>query len=195
LLNLSHFKKHIHGVHQRCFGIIIGHIHELYVVILATTAKVTHRFHSWFVERWYHHRKRIINGGKNRPHDPTMWVLECWIILTVELRIVYVLMATRKKHEQLLDYFTINVIKDCPYNYGRIVQVLWKESSKKKNLYFEGVWNDAMWPLTFYIVFEPLGIVPLKIQNQWNFLIMCVTWWVIKWWSVDVLLKWKKKLK
>jgi hypothetical protein len=41
--------------------------------------------------------------------------------------------------------FTIDLIKDFPYNYGRIVQMLWKEGSKKKKIYFESAWNDAMW--------------------------------------------------
>ncbi len=41
-----------------------------------------------------------------------------------------------------------NVIKDISYNYERIIQVLWKNGNKKKkkkNLYFESVWNDVTW--------------------------------------------------
>ncbi len=44
-----------------------------------------------------------------------------------------------------ISIFTADVIKDCPYNYGRIVQMLWKEGSKKKKFNFESAWNDAMW--------------------------------------------------
>ncbi len=44
-----------------------------------------------------------------------------------------------------INIFIADVIKECPYNYDWIVQMLWKEGHKKKNLYFESVWNDAMW--------------------------------------------------
>jgi hypothetical protein len=44
-----------------------------------------------------------------------------------------------------INIFTADVIKD-PYNYDRLIQVLWKKGKKKKkNLYFESVWNDATW--------------------------------------------------
>jgi hypothetical protein len=37
-------------------------------------------------------------------------------------------------------------MKDFPYNYDKIIQVLWKEGNKKKKiLYVESVWNDATW--------------------------------------------------
>jgi hypothetical protein len=39
----------------------------------------------------------------------------------------------------------VNVIKDFSSNYDRIIEVLWKKGNKKKNLYFESVWNDATW--------------------------------------------------
>jgi hypothetical protein len=45
-----------------------------------------------------------------------------------------------------INIFTANVIKDFPYNYDRIIQELWKKGNKKKkNPYFERVWNDATW--------------------------------------------------
>jgi hypothetical protein len=44
-----------------------------------------------------------------------------------------------------INIFIADVIKDFPYNYDRTIQVLWKKGNKKKNLYFENVWNDATW--------------------------------------------------
>jgi hypothetical protein len=55
------------------------------------------------------------------------------------------LYGSKKKMDSYWIIFTIDIIKDFPYNYGRIVQMLWKEGNKKKNLYFESAWNDAMW--------------------------------------------------
>jgi hypothetical protein len=44
-----------------------------------------------------------------------------------------------------INIFNANVIKDFPYNYDKIIQVMWKKGNKKTNLYFENVWNDATW--------------------------------------------------
>ncbi len=45
-----------------------------------------------------------------------------------------------------INIFTTDVIKDFPYNYDKIIQVLWKKDNKKKIiLYFENVWNDGTW--------------------------------------------------
>jgi hypothetical protein len=41
-----------------------------------------------------------------------------------------------------INIFIVDVIKDFPYNYDRIIPVLWKKCNKKKNL-LESVWNDA----------------------------------------------------
>jgi late competence protein required for DNA uptake (superfamily II DNA/RNA helicase) len=38
-----------------------------------------------------------------------------------------------------INIFTIDVIKDFPYSYDIIIQVLVKERQKEKNLYFESV--------------------------------------------------------
>jgi hypothetical protein len=63
-----------------------------------------------------------------------------------------------------LDFFAIDVIKDYPYNCGKIVQVLWKEDNKNIYFYFEGVWNDVTWLFSkFHLCFEPSCIPPLKI--------------------------------
>lgn len=35
-----------------------------------------------------------------------------------------------------INLFTADIIKDCPYNYGRIVEVLWKEGRKEKKILF-----------------------------------------------------------
>jgi hypothetical protein len=42
-----------------------------------------------------------------------------------------------------INIFTADVIKDFPYNYDKIIQVLWKKGNKKKKNYFESVWNDV----------------------------------------------------
>ncbi len=46
-----------------------------------------------------------------------------------------------------INIFNANIIKDFPYNYDRIIQVLlWKKGNKEKKIfYFESVWNDATW--------------------------------------------------
>jgi hypothetical protein len=46
---------------------------------------------------------------------------------------------------KVLIFLMANVIKKFSYNYDRIIQMLWKKGNKKKNLYFENVWNDATW--------------------------------------------------
>jgi hypothetical protein len=57
--------------------------------------------------------------------------------------------------------FTTNVIKDHPYNYGKIVQVLWKKITKK---YFLILKVFKMMPCGFLkLNFEPLGLLPLKM--------------------------------
>jgi len=48
---------------------------------------------------------------------------------------------------KVLIFLMANVIKNFSYNYDRIIQMLWKKGNKKKNLYFESVWNDATWHL------------------------------------------------
>jgi hypothetical protein len=48
---------------------------------------------------------------------------------------------------KVLIFLMANVIKKFSYNYDRIIQMLWKKGNKKKNLYFESVWNDATWHL------------------------------------------------
>jgi hypothetical protein len=61
-------------------------------------------------------------------------------------------------------------------NYGRIAQVLGKDATRKKNLYFEGVWNDAMWHSEILdCIFEPSSLPPLTTLrtifaqiNCWN---------------------------
>jgi len=64
------------GVHQCYLGILVPHIHELYAIVPAAIANVTYRIRLWFVERWYHHGKRIVNGGKKKPHVPVKQVLK-----------------------------------------------------------------------------------------------------------------------
>ncbi len=62
-----------------------------------------------------------------------------------------------------INIFIADVIKDYPYNYGIIVQVLWKEGSKKKvSLFWKCLkWcHVALW--NFRLHFEPSGLPPLK---------------------------------
>ncbi len=35
-----------------------------------------------------------------------------------------------------INIFIKDVIKDCPYNYSRIVQVLWRKAARKKKILF-----------------------------------------------------------
>jgi hypothetical protein len=60
-----------------------------------------------------------------------------------------------------INIFTSDVIKDCPYNYGRIVQMLWKEGSKKKKIFILKVFE--MMPcdtLKFQIAIWTLKALP-----------------------------------
>jgi hypothetical protein len=57
-----------------------------------------------------------------------------------------------------INIFTADVIKDFPYNYDKIIQVLWKKGNQenKTNLYVESVWKMPHGTLKFQIVFWAL---------------------------------------
>jgi hypothetical protein len=60
-----------------------------------------------------------------------------------------------------INIFSVNVIKDCSYNYGTIIQMLWKKGGKKKNLFWKCLkWcHVALW--NFRLHFEPSSLPPL----------------------------------
>jgi hypothetical protein len=44
-----------------------------------------------------------------------------------------------------INIFTADVIKDFPYNYDKIIQVLWKKGNKEKKSYFLKWCHMALW--------------------------------------------------
>jgi hypothetical protein len=65
-----------------------------------------------------------------------------------------------------INIFTADVIKDFPYNYDKIIQVLWKKKGNKKKIkifmlkLFENDAHMALW--NFRLCFEPSGLPPLN---------------------------------
>jgi hypothetical protein len=76
----------------------------------------------------------------NRLATPQPQIITSWSILGlgVEIGLTFNIMKS-------INIFNVDVIKDFSYNYDIIIQVQWKKGNKKKNLYFESVWNDATW--------------------------------------------------
>ncbi len=66
-----------------------------------------------------------------------------------------------------INIFTTDVIKDFPYNYDKIIQVLWKKGNKKKKSL---LWKCLKWcHMTFWnfrLYFEPSGLPPLTTNHQ-----------------------------
>jgi hypothetical protein len=44
-----------------------------------------------------------------------------------------------------INIFTTDVIKDFPYNYDKIIQMLWKKGNKEKIILLWKCLNDATW--------------------------------------------------
>ncbi len=66
-----------------------------------------------------------------------------------------------------INIFTADVIKDFPYNYDKIIQVLWKKGNKEKKILLCKClkWcHMALW--NFRLCFEPSGLPPLTRKQK-----------------------------